>query len=163
MSGAASLSAPPAAAMAAITASMFMQKLPYHMMLLGIIIILAFYLYSLVGKSRWHISLIGLAIGMYLPLDASTALFIGALLNYLVLRKQHIKKIINDNHGITTACGLVAGAAITNVALAIPLALMHSHQVLVHFSRYNYVVSLIATLAICLFIYFNATTLNKKT
>ena len=152
----ASLSAPPAAAMAAITSSMFNQHLPYHIMLIGIAILAIVYAINLISAKRIALSLIGVAIGMYLPLDSSTPLFIGALISYLVAKSHKKLDIKTDNIGTTIACGLVAGAAITNVILAVPLALLKHPVMASSHTILSNVLAALATIVVALFMYFSA-------
>ena len=156
MNPANSLSAPPAAAMAAITASMFNQQLPYHIMIIGALILTVFFLLNQRKTIRRPLSLIGIAIGMYLPLDASTPLFIGSLISYWTWQHHKKHQITHDNQGVTVACGLVAGSAITNVALAIPLALMH-HGSSRQPTFLSNALAALALIGICLFVYRSAT------
>jgi putative OPT family oligopeptide transporter len=154
MNTAASLSAPPAAAMAAITSSMFIQNLPYHIMLIGAVILVIFYFINLFGAKKVSLSLIGIAIGMYLPLDASTPLFIGSLISYGVAMHHKKQNILTDNMGTTIACGLVAGAAITNVLLAVPIALMKHPVSASSHTIVSNILAAAATLAISLYLYY---------
>ena len=127
-----SLPAPPAAAMAAITQAAFSHLLPvtdlwYGAAIIFIILILQF----IFKKPLASISLIGVAIGIYLPLSSSTPLFIGGLISYLAqkAKTKPLHKQQNNHNGILVACGLVAGAAVTNVLLAIPFSLVKNQQI----------------------------------
>ena len=154
-----SLPAPPAAAMAAIAQGVFQQGLPVKLMAIGGGITLTLYILQRLTQHKLPIklSMIGIAIGMYLPLTSSMPLFLGALMQYIAKKRQ---KTLSDDQrqqsqyqGITTACGLVAGAAITNVILAIPLALMHGDQLFSSLPAISHsaseVVGIICTLALC--------------
>ncbi|NKB46511.1 MAG: oligopeptide transporter, OPT family [Legionellales bacterium] len=128
-----SLPAPPAALMAAISQSVFQQNLPWDMMGLGMGIALLAIVghYGLQRVTGRGLSILGMAIGMYLPLASSTPIFIGGVMAWWVKRRL-FQRFPNDEmqrhrwwrRGIVFACGLVAGAALMDVVLALPFALM---------------------------------------
>lgn len=143
------LPAPPAAAMAAVAEGVFHHDLPWDMMLLGAIIAIIIIVIRPFLPRSMKISAIGVAIGVYLPLTSSTPLFFGSL---LALWSQHWSKSHTQKqnahdqkqyHGMVIACGLVAGSAITNVLLAIPVALFHDPEL---FSRMVPHSTLVATI-----------------
>lgn len=128
-----SLPAPTAAMLAAITEAMFRETLPWNMMFSGASIILS--LIALNHKFKiqrfFHLSILGFAIGMYLPLSSSFPLFLGGMLAFLIEYKlKHLNlntDTINTRRQIGTliACGLVAGSALMDVLVAVPSSLMH--------------------------------------
>lgn len=139
MDPAAALPAPPAALMAAITQAVFKQSIPWNMMWIGFAIIFLMILLNkfVLERRGWHISELGFAIGIYLPLASSTPLFMGgviALISQRYLRRQTnatAEQIVSAKHrGMLVACGLVAGAALMDVVLAIPFSLAHSPDIL---------------------------------
>lgn len=129
-----SLPAPTAALMAAITEAVFHQSLPWTMMWIGAFIILC-----IIFSIRWfklhrfiEFSILGVAIGMYLPMTSSFPLFLGGILALCVrkkLKRQDLKPEIRNSKlqiGTRIACGLVAGSALVDVVLAIPFSILHS-------------------------------------
>jgi putative OPT family oligopeptide transporter len=128
MDPSASLAAPPAALMAAITQAVLHANLPWEMIFIGAgVISVTIVLNYLVLKPRaLHLSILGLAIGMYLPLSTSTPLFIGGLMAKLAYHPDTMPR----HRGILIACGLVAGAALMDVVLAIPFSLAHNPDIL---------------------------------
>jgi len=122
------LPAPPAALMAAITQAIFNNELPWNMVLVGVAIISVFIIINSITKKK--LSVLGIAIGMYLPLTSSMPLFIGGVIAYWVnkqLQKQSFSEAERKQQqrlGIVTACGIVAGAALMDVLLAIPFAII---------------------------------------
>ncbi len=122
------LPAPPAAMMATVTMAVFNFSVPWHLIGLGAIVVLAVVFVN--GVTKKNISVLGVAMGIYLPLATSTALFIGALLCYLVKRNLTPKRHqmtenefrYRGHHGVLIACGLVSGTALMNIILAIPFA-----------------------------------------
>lgn len=161
MDPAQSLPAPPAAAMAAISQGVFAGDLPWSMMGLGGgIALLAVILSPLLKRIGFTLSFIGLAIGIYLPLASSTPLFLGALISLLVnhqLNKKQGNTTPQKQSGVVLACGLVAGAAIMSVILAVPFALMHNPDGLTllgpQFQSLTQIASVIVTIALCIYLY----------
>ncbi len=137
------LPAPPAAVMATITQGVFHDNLPWNLVGVGALIIIACIcineLPKMNRKKTRKLSILGIAIGMYLPLATSTALFLGSLISYITHRgiqrqsKTQSPAVIQlkKHRGLLLACGLVAGAAIMDVIIAVPLALAHNPNILV--------------------------------
>jgi len=133
------LPAPTAALMAAITEAVFRHTLPWHMLMTGCGIIVGVLGLNLILK-RWftqfNLSILGVAIGMYLPLATSTPLLVGGLIAFSI--RQHFKRSTLElsaikqrkQIGVLIACGLVAGSALMDVLLAIPFSLLHSPEAL---------------------------------
>ncbi len=133
-----SLPAPTAALLAAITDAVFRNRMPWDMMLAGAAIIFIIILCNRLLKLQRFIqlSILGIAIGMYLPLSSSFPLFVGGLIAFVV-KKRLCKRHQDDkaiNHSMQTgtriACGLVAGSALIDVLLAIPFSIYHSPDAL---------------------------------
>lgn len=133
-----SLPAPTSALLAAITEGVFQHALPWTMMFIGAGVILVIILLNRIcGLHKvMRLSILGIAIGMYLPISSSIPLFLGGLIawfvNYRLSKtswtmeeKNHRKQI-----GTLIACGLVAGSAIMDVLLAIPFSLFRSPEAL---------------------------------
>ncbi|MDF1827773.1 MAG: oligopeptide transporter, OPT family [Legionellaceae bacterium] len=133
-----SLPAPTAAMLAAITEAMFRETLPWNMMLAGAVIILSLIAlnHRLKIQRFFRLSVLGFAIGMYLPLASSFPLFLGGIL--ALLMEHRLKGLNLDAHATNTrrqigtliACGLVAGSALMDVLVAVPFSLMHSADAL---------------------------------
>lgn len=123
------LSAPPAAMMAGLTQGVFNHDLPWIMLGIGATIMLILILVNTLTKI--NISLLGVGMGIYLPLSSSTPLFIGSLFAYTV--KLFLQKKMNkdtasqpnfqQHDAVLLSCGIVAGAALMDVLLAIPLSI----------------------------------------
>lgn len=133
-----SLPAPTAALLAAITEAVFRNSLPWAMMLVGAAIIFMVIVCNRVFKLQRFIqlSILGIAIGMYLPITSSFPLFLGGMIALFV--KRRLNKISKDDReknqrkqiGTRIACGLVAGSALLDVLLAIPFSIFHSPDAL---------------------------------
>ncbi|OGV35457.1 MAG: oligopeptide transporter, OPT family [Legionellales bacterium RIFCSPHIGHO2_12_FULL_35_11] len=137
-----SLPAPTAALLAAITSAVFKNNLPWLMMSIGGLIIFAVISFNYLFKFERFIRIyiLGVAIGMYLPITSSIPLFVGGMIAFLVKRnlfRRNLSKneIENSNQvGMRIACGLVAGSALVDVVLAIPFSILHSPDALRLFS-----------------------------
>jgi len=133
-----SLPAPTAAMLAAITEAMFRETLPWNMMFAGAAVILSLIALNHTFKIQrfFRLSILGFAIGMYLPLSSSFPLFLGGMLAFLM--EHRLKGLNLDAHktnqrrqiGTLIACGLVAGSALMDVFVAVPFSLMHSADAL---------------------------------
>lgn len=133
------LAAPQAGMMATLAQGVFMHDLPGLMIGIGAIIaIVCITIDHYLRKNYANASLPILAIGLgiYLPLDASTPFVIGGIASYLInraLRKRALTDEVSRSRlqkGLILACGLVAGAALMGVILAIPFAIDQSSDAL---------------------------------
>jgi uncharacterized oligopeptide transporter (OPT) family protein len=116
------LPAPTAAVMATLSAAVFQQTIPWDMLLLGAMISLVFFCLHFFLRVRGiSLSVLGIAMGVYLPLSSSMSLFLGGLLAWLVKGKKR-----SMHRDMILACGLIAGSAIMDVLLAIPFSLLQN-------------------------------------
>jgi uncharacterized oligopeptide transporter (OPT) family protein len=64
-----------------------------------------------------------IAVGMYLPFDTSSAIFIGGLLKWILTRitqrRSAEEKLLVEEKGTLIASGLIAGEAIVGILLAV--------------------------------------------
>lgn len=133
------LAAPPAAMMAGLTQGVFNHDLPWSMLGIGALIMVVFIMLHLLGFRRF--SLLGIAMGIYLPLSSSIPLFIGSLFAFMI--KQNFQRqlqiankeeeiLINrhQHYAVLLACGLVAGSALMDVLLAIPMSVTSNPAIL---------------------------------
>ncbi|MBA2657941.1 MAG: oligopeptide transporter, OPT family [Tatlockia sp.] len=159
-----SLPAPTAALMAAITEAVFRNTLPWNMMFIGALIIFALLLINHFCKIErfLKLSVLGVAIGMYLPIASSFPLFLGGMIALTVhwrLAKQKFskeEKSTRNQTGVRIACGLVAGSAIMDVLLAIPFSILHSANALAlvgpNWHRYSVGLGVLSTLLLAVWI-----------
>ena len=133
-----SLPAPTAALMAAITQAVFKHAMPWHMLFIGagIIAMIALIIKIFKVDRYLHISILGVAIGMYLPMSSSTPILIGGLIAMFIhqrLDKRHATAEVRTRRvrcGVLVACGLVTGSALIDVLLTIPFSIWHSPDAL---------------------------------
>jgi len=124
------LSAPQASLMAALVQGVFGHKLPWSYIQFGFALAVVCIIIDTFMKQKYNkrFPVLAVALGVYLPLDASMPLVFGGLLSYLLERKQmtHAQR----QRGLILACGVVAGAALMGVVLAIPFAIEQSSDAL---------------------------------
>lgn len=115
--GGSQLPAPQAGLMAALAQGIIGGKMAWPLLLFGA----AFAIGLILIKSP---SPTLIAVGMYLPFETTSAIFIGGVIKYVVdkaLERRRLPKVEkerSENRGILLASGLVAGEAITGVVLA---------------------------------------------
>lgn len=127
------LPAPPAAMMAGLTQGVFSHNLPWNMLGVGaLIILICIVINKFLEQGNFSLSILAIAVGMYLPFTSSIPLFIGGVIA-LIAKKTLKKRGLESSHyqrGLLLACGLVSGAALTDVLLAIPMAMGNSPDIL---------------------------------
>ena len=133
-----SLPAPTAALLAAVTEAVFEGNLPWQMMLIGASVIVGIILINrLLNLQRFiKISMLGVAIGMYLPITSTFPLFVGGLIALVVHRRLHKDGLSGEVRtqrmriGMLIACGLVAGSALMDVVLALSFSMLNGPDAL---------------------------------
>jgi putative OPT family oligopeptide transporter len=119
------LSAPQATLMASLTRSVFGAGLPWPLvglgMLIGILVILADRRLEARG-SEFRLPVLGVALGIYLPLKLSATIFLGGVIAALASRAA-AKNDEPQRGGLLFAAGLITGEALMGIVLAIPIAL----------------------------------------
>ena len=104
--------APKARLMSLIIDGILTRKLPWGLVLLGVFIALTL---ELAG-----ISSLPFAVGVYLPISASTPIWVGGLMRWWVERKSQRGGAESDSSpGVLLSSGLIAGGAIAGMVLAI--------------------------------------------
>ena len=105
--------APKAALMSLVIDGILSQKLPWGLVGIGAFIAITL---ELAG-----INSLPFAVGVYLPMSASSPIFVGGLVRYLVdrRRKTATSAESDSSPGVLAASGLIAGGAIGGTALAL--------------------------------------------
>jgi len=131
-----SLPAPPAAMMAGLTQSVLNHNLPWNMLGIGGFIMMILIILSLLGLRK--ISLLGVGMGIYLPLSSSMSLFIGSLFAFFIQKihahcqgtRTQLQMNPRQPDASLLACGLVAGSSLMDVLIAIPVSVMKNSTLL---------------------------------
>jgi putative OPT family oligopeptide transporter len=163
------LAAPQAALMAAVAQGVFTSQLPWGMVGIGVAVAVVCIIIDEVLKGYGtRLPVLAVGLGIYLPLESSTPIIIGGILSYIVQHKLHRKYGDLDHEGrvkvkqglqsgLLLACGIVAGAALVGVLLAIPFALEQSADawrlVPTSFEPIAQILIVVVTLALCYWIY----------
>lgn len=143
------LLAPQATLMASVAKGLFGGSLPWNMVTIGALIGAAIIVLDEILKARqatFRTPVLAVAVGIYLPLDLMTPIFLGGLLAHLATRalqragnsKLEIERI--GRKGILFASGLITGEALMGILIAIPIVLSGKPDVLalpeaLHFGR----------------------------
>ncbi len=108
------LDSPKATIMALITDGILTHKLPWALVLLGVFITIAI---ELMG-----VQALPVAVGVYLPISTSSALFAGGVVRWLIERRSHDRQQsiaeLESGPGVLFSSGLIAGGAICGIVLA---------------------------------------------
>ena len=133
------LAAPQAALMQSVASGIFGGNLPWDMVSIGaaigiVIIIIDQYLAS--KNSNFRMPILAVAVGIYLPLELDTAIFVGGLIAWFVERyykqnkaskaddKAHEKaKDYSGKAGLLIASGLITGEALMGIIIAFLIVL----------------------------------------
>jgi hypothetical protein len=108
------LDSPKATIMALITDGILTHKLPWVLVLLGVFVTIAI---ELMG-----VQALPVAVGVYLPISTSSAMFAGGVVRWLIERRAHARQQsiaeVESGPGVLFASGLIAGGAICGIVLA---------------------------------------------
>jgi putative OPT family oligopeptide transporter len=105
--------APQATLMSLVTKGILTQQLPWGLVLLGVFTSI---LMEIIG-----VPALAFAVGMYLPLESTTPVFIGGLARWLVDRRRGSEAESDAGPGVLFSSGLVAGGSIMGL-VAVGLA-----------------------------------------
>ncbi len=119
------LSAPQATLMANLTRSVFGAGLPWPLVglgaAIGVLVVLADRRQELRG-SDVRLPVLAVALGIYLPLKLSAAIFVGGVIAALANRQAGRGDQMSQR-GLLVAAGLITGEALMGIILALPIAL----------------------------------------
>lgn len=138
------LAAPQAGLMATVAKGAFSHQLQWGLIGFGALVAVLSIIVDEFLKKNYgtRLPVLAVGVGIYLPLDSSMPVVIGGLLSYIIqqrlLKKYHRGEAGADetqisahrHTGLLLACGIVAGASIMGVLLAIPFAWYESADAL---------------------------------
>jgi putative OPT family oligopeptide transporter len=138
------LQAPQATLMASVAGGVFNRNLPWAMIYIGAAIAVALIILDRVLESRgseFRTPVLAVAVGIYLPLELSVAIFIGGLIAWMAARhfKAHRARLGDSyenvvatagRRGLLFCSGLITGEALIGIALAIPFAAAQNTDVI---------------------------------
>ncbi len=160
------LAAPQAGLMAAVAKGVFGHNLPWNMIGTGAVVaVICIIADEFLRRKNIRFPALAVGLGIYLPLDTTTPIFIGGVVALLAKRKLQ-NLISKNNHdrihnsrqrGMLLACGLVAGSSLMGVLLAIPFVIKGNANALrlvpTTFEDKAVVLAVIVTLALCNWLY----------
>src|SRR5947209_10025927 len=120
------LDSPKATIMALITDGILTHKLPWVLVLLGVFVTIAI---ELMG-----VQALPVAVGVYLPISTSSAMFAGGVVRWLIERRARARQQslaqVESRPGVLCASGLIAGGAICGIVLSAVAGVMGSADAL---------------------------------
>lgn len=166
------LSAPQAMLMATLTKGVFSHNLPWSMLTAGAVIALAcIFIDALLKKKGNNLPVLAVGLGIYLPISISMTIVLGGVAAFFIertLTKQSSNRYQNDKEkeetieagqqqGLLGACGIVAGASLMGVVLAIPFSIAKSTDILrlvpTSFAPYANLLGAIASIAVLIWLH----------
>ncbi|MCS6947156.1 MAG: OPT/YSL family transporter, partial [Steroidobacteraceae bacterium] len=124
------LLAPQATLMASVAKGMFGGVLPWNMVAIGAAIGIAIIVLDEMLKARraaFRTPVLALAVGIYLPLELMTPIFIGGVLAHLASKASVARSAGTSDRerlerkGILFASGMITGEALMGILIAIPI------------------------------------------
>ncbi|MBI5853714.1 MAG: oligopeptide transporter, OPT family, partial [Nitrospirae bacterium] len=118
------LSAPQASLMASLATGVFGGRLPWSLVGLGAALGVGIMVWDERLRSRgsvWRVPVLGVALGIYLPLKLSAAILAGGIVAELARRASRTGE--GGQSGLLCSAGLVTGEALMGIVLALPIAL----------------------------------------
>lgn len=164
------LAAPQAGLMATVAKGAFSHQLPWGMIGVGALIAVVCIIIDEIVKKRYgtRLPVLAVGLGIYLPLDSTVPIVIGGLLVYIIEKKLQWRYPVgrlereqamypHRHRGLLLSCGIVAGASLMGVALAIPFAIYQSSDAIKimpeQFMPFAGILSIVATILFCGWIY----------
>ncbi|NIW23665.1 MAG: oligopeptide transporter, OPT family [Gammaproteobacteria bacterium] len=130
------LLAPQATLMASVAEGVFGAGLPWGMIVAGAGIgagIIALDEYLKATNASWRAPVLAVAVGIYLPLELSTAILLGGLIAYAANRRAEAgdgDSALAKRNGMLFASGLITGEALIGIAMAVPIVLTGNPDVI---------------------------------
>jgi putative OPT family oligopeptide transporter len=166
------LSAPQAGLMATVARGVFTHQLEWGMIGAGALIAVICIIIDEFLKKNYgtRLPVLAVGLGIYLPLDSSVPVVIGGFLSYITYyrldklyyhrrRESETESKMNKHlhRGLLLCCGIVAGASLMGVLLAIPFAITQSSDALrlmpEEYLSFAGLLSIIVTFFLCGWIY----------
>ena len=133
------LAAPQANLMASVSKGLFGGQLPWDMIAIGAVVGIAIIALDEVLKARgskFRTPVLAAAVGIYLPLELMTPIFIGGVIAHLVERHLRRKGVDEagleraNRKGLLFAAGMITGEALMGIGIAVPIVSSGSADVL---------------------------------
>ncbi|MBM4213257.1 MAG: oligopeptide transporter, OPT family, partial [Gammaproteobacteria bacterium] len=133
------LLAPQATLMASVSKGLFGGSLPWDMIIIGAVIGVAIIIVDEILRARgssFRTPVLAVAVGIYLPIELMTPIFLGGMLAFLA--ERHLRRAgcaVADferrgRKGLLFAAGMITGEALMGIAIAVPIVTSGSPDVL---------------------------------
>lgn len=169
------LAAPQATLMASVASGVFLGNLPWTMIIIGAFIavgIISFDQYQAGRGASFRAPILAVAVGIYLPIELSTPIFIGGLISYLVSRGGQSflsrpnfaqMKLKSDQAGLLFASGLITGEALVGILMAIPIVVSGNADVLaIVAAPWGGIPGMVLLAGVCYWLYRTAATAYRR-
>jgi putative OPT family oligopeptide transporter len=163
------LAAPQARLMASVAKGAFSHRLNWIMIGIGALVAAGcIVIDEMLKKVGTRLPVLAVGLGIYLPLESSIPFVIGGVLAYITQRRlarfyqckpveRELKMQSHRHRGLLLVCGIVAGASLMGVLLAIPFAIKQSSDALKimpdAYAAFSGMLGVVTTLALCVWIY----------
>tara|TARA_B100000029_G_scaffold287389_1_gene281114 strand:- start:8964 stop:10856 length:1893 start_codon:yes stop_codon:yes gene_type:complete len=120
--GSPTLSAPQATLMKSVADGVFNGNLPWNMIIFGAfigLIIIMLDIWQEKKGSNFRIPVLAVAVGIYLPIELSTPIFLGGMISHL--SKKIENNDVSEKRGLLMASGFITGEALMGILVAIPI------------------------------------------
>ena len=121
-----SLTAPQATLMGSVATGVFEGGLPWTMIIIGAIVatlIIALDKTLEARRASFRTPVLAVAVGIYLPLELTTSIFIGGLVWWAAERAATATGGEQSLRGLLLASGMITGEALIGIGLALPIVL----------------------------------------
>ena len=127
------LAAPQATLMESVARGVFAGDLPWTMIYIGMAIAVVIIIFDEIQRVRgsWRVPVLAVAVGIYLPFELDSSIFIGGVIALLVSRYVKGQSRVGadteaaeqraEQTGLLVASGLITGEALIGILLAIPV------------------------------------------
>jgi len=131
--------------MASVASGIFGAGLPWNMIAIGVgagVLTIMLDEWLKARGASWRSPVLAVAVGIYLPLELSTPIFVGGLIAELATRWHKKRNPGGDPEllkqmGLLFSAGLIAGEALIGVLIAIPIAATKDADVLAVAAKYQ--------------------------
>ncbi|MBU6379347.1 MAG: oligopeptide transporter, OPT family [Gammaproteobacteria bacterium] len=133
------LLAPQATLMASVSKGLFGGQLPWGMIAVGAAIGVGIIVIDEILKARgstFRTPVLAVAVGIYLPIELMTPIFLGGLLGFLAERRLRASGCDagdlerRGRKGLLFAAGMITGEALMGIAIAVPIVTSGSAEIL---------------------------------
>ncbi|WP_421869299.1 OPT family oligopeptide transporter [Marinoscillum sp.] len=164
------LAAPQATLMMSVATGIFGGNLPWVIISIGAgigVLIIAIDQYLKKIGSSFRMPVLAVAVGLYLPFELDSSIFVGGVIAYLIdrsFRKNNISKEKQDtasNSGLLIASGLITGEALMGILIAL-LATFQINLSLVDEPIGGSLVGLAILVLILIYLYRSVVNVSKK-